>query len=69
MIKVPRKNFNIQRVMAIYQQIQIAPGMKPATIANRIGLRKDVVYRYLPALGKIALVYEDDKGGLYPCPI
>lgn len=62
-----RKNFNYQRVLAIYEQIQRTPGVKPATIAERIALRKDVVYRYLPSLDKIALVYEDDKGGLYPC--
>lgn len=62
-----RKNFNHQRVLAIYEQIRRTPGVKPATIATRINLRKDTVYRYLPCLDKIALVYEDDKGGLYPC--
>lgn len=62
-----RKNFNHRRVTAIYEQIRQQPGIKPATIAKQINMRKDVVYRYLPCLDKIAPVYEDDKGGLYPC--
>lgn len=63
-----RRNFNYHRVTAIYEQIKHQPGVKPATIAEQIGLRKDVIYRYLPCLDKIgALTYEDDRGGLYPC--
>lgn len=63
-----RKNFNHRRVEAIYEQIKFQPGVKPAVIAKRVGLRQDVVYKYLPCLDKIgALTYEDEKGGLYPC--
>lgn len=63
-----RRNFNRQRVMQIYEQIQATPGVKPAAIARCIGLRKDVIYRYLPGLDVVRkLVYEDEKGRLYPC--
>lgn len=63
-----RKNLNYQRVTAIYEEIRYQPGIRPAAIAKRVGLRQDVVYKYLPCLDKIgALTYEDEKGGLYPC--
>lgn len=63
-----RRNFNHVRVLQIYEQIQATPGVKPPAIARRIGLRKDVVYRYLPGLDAVRkIVYEDEKGRLYPC--
>lgn len=56
-----------ERLESIYNQVQENPGEKPGFIARLLGLERSEVTRSLPALNdRGLLLYEDDKGGLWP---
>jgi Mn-dependent DtxR family transcriptional regulator len=58
---------NHDRLDAIYRKINEHPGKKAGMIAHLLGLNRSEVTRSLPTLDdKGFLVYEDEKGGLYP---
>lgn len=56
-----------KKLEEIYEKVEENPGKKAGFIARLLGLNRSEVTRSLPALEeKGLLVYEDDKGGLYP---
>lgn len=56
-----------ERLENIYNKVEQNPGEKPGFIARLLGLERSEVTRSLPALNdKGLLLYEDDKGGLWP---
>lgn len=56
-----------ERLQSIYNKVEQNPGEKPGFIARLLGLERSEVTRSLPALNdKGLLLYEDDKGGLWP---
>lgn len=56
-----------ERLERIYHQIEQHPGQKPGFIARLLGLDRSEVTRSLPSLNdKGLLIYEDDRGGLWP---
>jgi Mn-dependent DtxR family transcriptional regulator len=56
-----------QRLESIYNKVEQNLGEKPGFIARLLGLERSEVTRSLPALNdKGLLLYEDDKGGLWP---
>lgn len=58
---------NHDRVEKIYRTIEENPGRKAGFIARLLRLNRSEVTRSLPALDeKGLLIYEDEKGGLYP---
>lgn len=58
---------NHDRAKAIYRKINENPGKKVGMIARLLGLNRSEVTRSLPTLDdKGLLVYEDEKGGLFP---
>lgn len=43
------------------------PGISPAELARQLDVDRSTVIRRLPSLNEAGfLLYEDDKGGLYP---
>ncbi len=55
------------RVEAIYQAVEQNPGEKAAEVAQRLGLNRSEVTRYLPALEENGLLLsEDQQGRLWP---
>ncbi|GAP61678.1 hypothetical protein ARMA_0101 [Ardenticatena maritima] len=43
------------------------PGIRPAELARKLGVSRSTVIRRLPALEEAGfLLYEDERGGLYP---
>ncbi|MFZ5879316.1 MAG: hypothetical protein ACOY0R_08090 [Chloroflexota bacterium] len=58
---------NDEKIESIYNRVQEHPGQKAGFIARLLGLQRSEVTRSLPALDeKGLLLYEDDKGGLWP---
>lgn len=58
---------NPMRLEEIYHKIEAYPGKRAASLARLLGLNRSEVTRSLPALEERGwLVYEDDRGGLYP---
>ncbi len=58
---------NQEKLEKIYNAVEENPGEKPGFIARLLGLHRSEVTRSLPELEeKGLLVYEDEKGGLYP---
>lgn len=58
---------NHDRAEEIYRKINENPGKKAGMIARLLGLNRSEVTRSLPTLDdKGLLVYEDEKGGLFP---
>ncbi len=58
---------NHDRAIKIYRTIKQNPGRKAGFIARLLRLNRSEVTRSLPSLDeKGLLVYEDEKGGLYP---
>jgi Mn-dependent DtxR family transcriptional regulator len=58
---------NDEKVESIYNRVQENPGKKAGFIARLLGLNRSEVTRSLPALNdKGLLLYEDEKGGLWP---
>lgn len=58
---------NHQRTEQIYRKIEEYPGKRPGFIARLLGINRSEVTRALPSLqDKDLLVWEDDKGGLWP---
>ncbi len=56
-----------ERLENIYNKVEQNPGKKPGFIARLLGLERSEVTRSLPALNeKGLLLYEDDRGGLWP---
>ncbi len=56
-----------ERLENIYTKVEQNPGVKPGFIARLLGLERSEVTRSLPALNdRGLLLYEDDKGGLWP---
>lgn len=56
-----------ERLESIYQSVKEHPGAKPGFLARLLGLERSEVTRALPALEeKGLLMYEDDRGGLWP---
>ncbi len=56
-----------ERLETIYNKVEQNPGEKPGFIARLLGLERSEVTRSLPALNdRGLLLYEDDKGGLWP---
>lgn len=56
-----------ERLERIYQSVEEHPGAKPGFLARLLGLERSEVTRALPALEeKGLLMYEDDRGGLWP---
>ncbi len=57
------------RVEDIFRVLNENPGERPAEIAQRLGLNRSEVTRYLPLLEEQGLlVSEDQKGRLWPFP-
>lgn len=55
------------RLTAIYTLICQSPGLRPGQVATRLELRRYQVMRALPDLdARRMLLYEDDRGCLYP---
>ena len=47
--------------------IQEVPGIRPAQIAQRLGVSRSTVMRRLPSMEQAGYLYsEDDRGGLHP---
>lgn len=58
---------NEKTLEKIYGKVEELPGKKAGFIARLLGLHRSEVTRSLPALeDKGLLLYEDDKGRLYP---
>jgi len=56
-----------ERLENIYNKVEQNPGKKPGFIARLLGLERSEVTRSLPALNERGLLlYEDDRGGLWP---
>lgn len=56
-----------ERLESIYNKVEEHPGEKPGFFARLLGLERSEVTRSLPALDDNGyLLYEDDKGGLWP---
>jgi Mn-dependent DtxR family transcriptional regulator len=56
-----------KKLEVIYTKVKENPGKKAGFIARLLGLNRSEVTRSLPALDeKGLLVYEDEKGGLFP---
>ncbi len=57
------------RVEKIFHTVEENPGERPAEIAERLGLNRSEVTRYLPVLEEQGLlVSEDRRGRLWPFP-
>jgi Mn-dependent DtxR family transcriptional regulator len=64
--KMARKT-NDDKLENIYNKVSEHPGEKAGFIARLLGLERSEVTRSLPALNEQGLLlYEDDKGGLWP---
>lgn len=47
--------------------IEKNPGIRPAELARKLGVSRSTIQRRLPSLDDAGyLLYEDEKGGLYP---
>lgn len=58
---------NREHLEQIYKAVEENPGQRPGAIARLLGLERSEVTRALPALEeKGLLMYEDDRGGLWP---
>lgn len=56
-----------KKLEVIYTKVEEYPGKKAGFIARLLGLNRSEVTRSLPALDKKGLlIYEDEKGCLYP---
>jgi Mn-dependent DtxR family transcriptional regulator len=56
-----------ERLEDIWQEIEQEPGIRPGRVAEKLGIPRSSVTRALPALDdKGLLLYEDQKGGLWP---
>ena len=57
-----------ERVESIWEAVNRAPGARPAQVAGALGIHRSSVMRALPALDDAGLLlYEDERGGLWPC--
>lgn len=51
----------------MHEVIVRQPGIRPAEIAELLAVERSTVTRRLPSMAEAGfLLYEDDKGGLYP---
>jgi Mn-dependent DtxR family transcriptional regulator len=58
---------NEERVRAIWQAVQREPGIRPARVADVLGIPRSSVTRALPALDEQGyLLSEDRRGRLWP---
>ena len=56
-----------KRLKAIWQTVEQEPGIRPGRVAEKLGIPRSSVTRALPALDDQGLLlYEDQKGGLWP---
>ena len=56
-----------ERVHAIWQAVWQEPGIRPARVAQKLGIQRSSVMRALPALDKAGLLLsEDRRGQLWP---
>lgn len=56
-----------ERLEVIWQTVEQEPGIRPGRVAERLGIPRSSVTRALPSLdGEGLLLYEDQKGGLWP---
>jgi len=55
-------------VESIWEAVNNTPGVRPAQVAGELGIPRSSVMRALPALDDAGLLlYEDERGGLWPC--
>ena len=56
-----------ERLQGIWREVNREPGLCPAQVARRLGIARSSVMRALPALDQAGLLlYEDERGGLWP---
>jgi DNA-binding IclR family transcriptional regulator len=56
-----------KRIDAIWRAVQQEPGIRPARVAQRLGIPRSSVTRALPALEEAGLLLsEDRRGRLWP---
>lgn len=56
-----------ERLEVIWQEVEQEPGIRPGRVAEKLGIPRSSVTRALPALDEEGLLlYEDQKGGLWP---
>ena len=59
-----RKGSEYEEMMELIEE---NPGIRPAELARKLGVSRSTIQRRLPSLDDAGyLLYEDDKGGLYP---
>jgi len=56
-----------ERLEVIWQTVEREPGIRAGKVAEKLGIPRSSVTRALPALDDEGLLlYEDQKGGLWP---
>jgi Mn-dependent DtxR family transcriptional regulator len=56
-----------ERLEVIWQAVEREPGIRAGKVAEKLGIPRSSVTRALPALDDEGLLlYEDQKGGLWP---
>ena len=58
-----------EKMCSLYEVIRSYPGERPGALAEEVGLSRSEVMRLLPSMNDSGyLLFEDERGGLWPFP-